>query len=139
MTRVTKSYFLIEILRDADQIIAFNDWLNYTSLIYDDKANRSAKIAWDQAIDMDIESSFVQNLIPALIPSVLKQEVLDRFNAVLKAAPVSSSGYRSYDLSPISGDLNIWIRANRYPADAPYSINGDIVSIAGLLPLREVL
>lgn len=138
---VQKTYFITELLRDDDQIIAFNDWLNYTSLIYNDKPNRAAKIAWENSPDIDLALPFVQRLIPALVPAVLKQEVLDRVNAEIArqgGTVIDTTRTKVYDISRIAGDLRAWIADNIQPAGTDYVLSGDTVTTVGTLPLPEV-
>lgn len=138
---VSKAYFWTVLLKDADQIIAFNDWLNYTSLIYDDKPNRAAKIAWGDSPEIDLTLPFVQELIPALVPAVLKQEVLDRINAEIASrggTAIDTTRTKIYDISRIAGDLRVWIAENIQPIGTAFTLSGDKVVTVGTLPLPEV-
>jgi len=45
---------------------------------------------------------------------------------------------RKFDISSISGNLEEWVRINSSPAEAKFSIDGEVVTINGTLPLKEI-
>jgi len=45
---------------------------------------------------------------------------------------------RKFDLTKVAGNIPLWIEENVYPKNATYSIDGEVVTINGTLPLKEI-
>lgn len=138
---ISKGVFITEILQDISNISNFRAWRMSGSAL----AN-SVSEAWDASFNITMGSPFVEALITGLVPSVLSQGALDRYNAkkTILLAQLSGDVYgvivRTYDMTTVSGDWDQWIQEHITPRGMSYTIDGvaNTVATLGILPLKEI-